>query len=288
VVIAAAVASVVACGLSVAGSATESPSEDGGTSSSSSSSSSGGEADGSMGRIEDSGAVPTDAPPNTSCALGNDGGTGLSCNGLCVDPNRDRSNCGGCGIVCDVVAACEGSCVNVATGLKGMRVQLPCGPGGTFQFCGCSQTPVTKEITIEGTAGKTYLLNVRMRGVAEQKGFTGGPASGGAVGMNSAFFITGGNPRNDNWTLLQLDIASPQKRYNMNAGESGNDFSDPFDYVAPITVASGTKLTLTIGAIDDKQSPAENSQGQQVSAPGLPFYDGEFVQLDVQGATALP
>jgi hypothetical protein len=286
----AAVGSAAACGLSVTGSAEQGPDPgaDGGTSGSSGSSSGDPSPDPFDGSFaEDSGPpILTDAAPNTSCSLG-DAGVGLSCNGVCVDPNRDRMNCGKCATACEAAQACEGTCVNVATTLKAFRVQNPCTGGGLNGYCNCSSNVQTKEITLEGTAGKTYLLQVRMRGVVEQKGFTSSPTSGGATGTNAAFFIQSGNPRNDDWTQLQLDVTSPVGRFYLNSGESGHNYSDVFDYIAPIRALAGTKLVLRLDPFDGFQSPAENNQNQNITAPGLAFYNGELVQLDIVSVSAL-
>lgn len=285
------VGTVVACGLSVTGSADDGASS--GASSSSSSSSSGGPSpdpfDGSF--VEDSGPpILTDAAPGTSCLLGDAGvgATGTSCNGTCVDTSRDRRNCGTCGTVCDPAAACEGTCVPVAEALKGWRVELPCTGSGAFGYCDCPDNRVTKEITLTGTPGKSYRLLVRFRGVVEQKEIVGSPTSGGAVGLNATFFVQNGNPKNDDWTLLQLDVASPESRFYLNRGASGHDYSDVFDYIGPITVAAGTKLTLSLEPYDRYQSPARSNSGANLTAPGLAFFNGELVQLDVVSATLVP
>jgi len=216
-----------------------------------------------------------------------DGGAGTLCNGVCVASN-DRANCGGCGVVCDPAAACESTgCVTVANAAKAWRVEVAC-TGGIGNFCDCSSATRSAPIMLTGTPGKTYALALRVRGVVEEKEHVANPAPGNAVGTNGVFFITGGNPKNDNWNVYRLSIASPAKVHYFNNGTSGHDYSAIIDYTATVVAAAGAPLTLEANPIEDRQARGKNQQGTDLTAPGLANYNGQFVQIDVASVTLIP
>ena len=239
--------------------------------------------------------APTDAPADAadggSCARA-DGGAGLLCNGTCVDPTTDHDHCGGCS-PCAGSAACEsGTCVPVAIVLEGFRHEQPC-TDGNRPFCGTSKTVTNKSVSLTGTAGKTYALVVRVRGVVEQKTINGATA-GGATGTNSGFFVVGGTPAGgvDKWNTYSLAIAAPATKVFFNAGASGHTYSDCVDYLATVQAAANTMVTFTCDPGDALEAPNLDQALRPIVIPGIApapqAFDGQFLQLDVQSVRTVP
>lgn len=189
-------------------------------------------------------------------------------------------------MTCKGEAACEGTCVDVATEVQGLRVEILCGIGDPY--CTCTNEVRTKTANITGSGSATYRLNLRIRGVIEQKEYVAAPTPGGAAGMNASFFVRGGNPKNDLWNVYKLESDIPSIQYHLNSGRSGNDFVDAIDYVVDIDVASGAKLVLSGDPVGVDMAKNRNEMGQPVTVPGFPVTNSQWVQVDVMSATRLP
>lgn len=77
----------------------------------------------SVGRLGGSDAGPTsasDAPGGSGCTAGL-----IDCGGRCVDPSRDPSACGGCGIACGAGASCLSGVCTCAPGAPGCGTLVP-------------------------------------------------------------------------------------------------------------------------------------------------------------------
>jgi hypothetical protein len=102
--------------------------------------------------------------PNARCLVGGDAG----------GANTDA------GGVCECNAGFEGNglqCTAVAVSLSGLRWELPCAASTSANVCSVAGF-TTKTTTMGGVPGALYALQLRFRGVVEQKTYTGGQADG--------------------------------------------------------------------------------------------------------------
>lgn len=215
-----------------------------------------------------------------------DGGPpGLVCAGGCVDPSSDRDNCGGCGAKCQGWAACEGTCVDVAAALNGTRHEIPC-TNDASPACSNAPSPADAVVTLTGTAGRTYTITARFRGVLEQRGYDN-DTPGGAAGENASFFTSGGTSTNggDTWNVYDLLVASPSTTFHLNSGTSGHTYADRIDYTVSFQPKAGSTITIHADSVDLAQARNRDMNGALILVPGVapypaPFY-GQFVRLDV-------
>jgi hypothetical protein len=241
------------------------------------------------------------------CTL-DSGSTGTLCSGTCVNTQTDPMNCGGCGIgiggapvsvSCDAGSICaKGNCQNVVGSLEGLRWSLPCTdvPSGN----NCSATnPAPQMTTVQGTAGVTYNVSLRFRGVVEEKTYSGVPDSGAglAVGTNASFFVVGGTPGGDGYNIYTLTIQGPDANTlplnaYLNSGASGLSPCWPIDYTVKLPMEAGSTISLTASTVDGQERANEDSNGNPILIPGIPpypsAYDGQFVQMDVVSVVPAP
>lgn len=202
----------------------------------------------------------------------------------CVLGNHD--NCGSCGSKCSGWAACEGTaCVDVAAALQGARHEVPC-TNDASPACSNAPSPPDAVVTLTGTAGRTYAITARFRGVLEQRGYDG-DAPGGAVGENASFFTSGGTSTNaaDTWNIYDVIVASPAKTFHLNSGTSGHTYADRIDYTATFQAKAGSTVTIHADSVDLAQARNRDINGAFILVPDvapypLPFY-GQFVRIDV-------
>lgn len=134
--------------------------------------------------------------------------------------------------------------------------------------------------TFVGEDGVTYDVTLRLRGVLEQKTYLGGTTTG--------FWNDGGSPQVDDWNTYQLEISDPPQLYYINAGSTGNSYSDAVDYSRTVPMRNGATVTATM--FDSSSCGAYNvdSDGTPIVIDGIPPapdpFDGQFVQID---ATAI-
>lgn len=253
--------------------------------------------DGSLEGAPITDATATDADATTdggvdsgACAL-DGGGEGISCAAGCVDPSRDRSNCGACGVTCGPATACEGMCVTVAASTAPLRVEVACTGSASGSYCSVNGDAVAKSLLLTGTAGKTYELTLRFRGVVEQKTYSG-TADAGATGTNAGFLVVGGTPASDNWNHYSLAVSAPALVFQINRGASLHDYVDPIDYTAIVRAAAGSTLVLSVDPVDDAEAENRDDDGDAVVIPNIPpapaTFDGQFVQIDVTSVRLSP
>ncbi len=233
--------------------------------------------------------APRDAPEESAgpCARV-DGGAGILCGAVCVDPLHDHDHCGGCA-PCNAWAACElGVCVDVAAALQAFRYEQPC--DGATPFCATGGAG-SKTATLTGTTGASYQLSVRVRGVVEQKSYVGS-SRGTATGTNAGFFAVNGTPAVDGWNIYSMIVAQPSYTAYFNAGMSGHAYVDGVDYTATMKVAASTTLTLGCDPRDGLEAPNVASGGGPIVIPGIPpapaAFGGQFLQLDVTTVKTVP
>jgi len=232
---------------------------------------------------------PTDAPPPAPCTIPDAGIPGTSCNGACVDPATDPKNCGGCGTVCNAISVCEVSkCLDVGSSASPLRIELPCTDNDS-PYCATGAGTKSQSKTIGGTTGKTYRVAIRVRGVVEQKDFTGtGP--GNATGTNAGFFVMGGTPDGSNWNNYTLTVSDPPATYRLNSGQSNHNYCDRLDYTATILAKAGAAIAVSGTNQDPRSAVNRNQSGDPIVVANIPpapqAFDGQFVQIDIESVTA--
>jgi hypothetical protein len=173
-----------------------------------------------------------------------DGGSRTLCNGVCVDTQVDPMNCGGCaasgaGVSCKAGAACvSGVCQDVVGSLQGLRWSIPCTAAMDPAECDAT-SPAQQSTTVQGTAGVTYAVTLRFRGVVEQKTYSGRSDGGlAATGTNASFFVEGATPAGDGYNVYSLTISSPAQTAYLNSGASYIGHCWPIDYTVTLPMQS--------------------------------------------------
>jgi hypothetical protein len=163
--------------------------------------------------------------------------------------------------------------------LEDLRVELEClGPGSAEVNCYVPDVD-EESTTIDGDEGTTYEVTIRIRGVVEQKTYTGYDSSDG-------MWIEGGTPDGGSWNIFRLHVSSPDKTYYMNSGSSGFDECWPLDMTRTIVMDDGAVLTLLADSGGDNLGTRNmDGYGDPIVIDGVSPYpyafDGQFVQLDI-------
>lgn len=231
------------------------------------------------------------------CVLG-DGGFGTLCNGVCVDTQVDPMNCGGCGandagVSCEAGAACVlGHCQDVVGSLQGLRWNLPCASALGTQACYASN-PTPQSSTVQGTAGVTYAVTLRLRGVVEQETYNG-KADGGVVatGTNASFFVEGATPAGEGYNVYSLTISAPAQTAYLNSGTANIAQCWPIDYTVTLPMQSGARITLAADTVNGSEIINRDANGSPIVVPGISpaptAYNGQFIQMDVIDVVPMP
>jgi hypothetical protein len=163
--------------------------------------------------------------------------------------------------------------------LDDLRVELECLGPGTADV-NCYMPDVDEESsTIDGEAGTTYDVTIRLRGVVEQKTYTGYTDSDG-------MWIEGGTPDGGSFNIFSLHISSPAKTYYLNSGASGYDECFLLDIQKTIVMDDGAALTLLADAGGDSFGTINmDADEEPIVVTGVAPYpyafNGQFVQLDI-------
>lgn len=180
------------------------------------------------------------------------------------------------GFVCDAP-----QCVNIAGSLSGLLWKLPCDPPNTNDGTSCNATTQSVHATLAGTAGVTYDVTVRIRGVVEDRTYPNGCKDG--------YLGTGGpdGGTSDPYNIYKLAISSPPQTYYINSGASNVTLVHAIDYGFTFRADAGATVTLSADSIDGAEVYNHDSSGtpvQVADGAGLGVaqpYDGQFAQLDV-------
>jgi len=184
----------------------------------------------------------------------------------------------------DAAAADAGS---AADSLDGMRIELPCTKDDSSTTCEASM-PADVRRAMGGDPGALYQVRLRVRGVVEEKTLRGGTVASGS----DTLLASGGDLGNDTYDVYTVDIDSPPQTLYLNRGTSGLDYSLPLDYEVTVTIAGGAHVTLSADPVDTAQIKNLDATALPIVVPDVPPYpsafDGQFAQIDVLGAVALP
>jgi hypothetical protein len=224
------------------------------------------------------------------CVIG-DGGSGTLCSGVCVDTQVDPMNCGGCGasgagVSCKAGAACaSGRCQDVVGSLQGLRWSIPCTAAMDPAECDAT-SPAPQSTTVQGTAGVTYAVTLRFRGVVEQKTYSGRSDGGlAATGTNASFFVEGATPAGDGYNLYSLTISAPAQTAYLNSGTSYIGHCWPIDYTVTLPMQSNASVRLSADTVDGIEITNQDGNGNPIVVPEISpaptAYNGQFIQMDV-------
>jgi hypothetical protein len=170
-------------------------------------------------------------------------------------------------------------CVNVAANLSGLLWKLPCTGDASTAAC-YTLANTSMSTALGGAPGVTYSVTVHLRGVVEEKTYTGGCADG--------YWSAHGTPATDNWNVYRLTVSSPPQTFFLNTGVSNLNYVDAIDYVATIVVDAGATVTLYADSTEGQQIKNIDKVGTPISISGTSVaqpYDGQFIQMDVESVT---
>jgi hypothetical protein len=173
-------------------------------------------------------------------------------------------------------ASCDDTCEQVAGSLAGLRWALPCGSKVTSFSCNLASTAPVSAV-LSGTAGASYSVSLRFRGVVETNSYVGGTSDG-------AFWQIGGaSAPNNVYNVLKLSISSPAQTYYVNRGQSGIPHCWAIDYSKTVVIDSGATVELSFSDTDGQEIDNIDENGKPIVIAGLPGqpYNGQFVHMDV-------
>lgn len=217
-----------------------------------------------------------------------------------IDLGVDAGPCGGaCGAhatcvadadageacVCDAGYEGDGiTCTDVAVMLDGLLWQLPC--LGNNDGTACDASSDSDTVTLGGDSTASYNVTLRIRGVVEQRTYTGGTMDGfwysGTTGV-----ACGG----DSYNIYSLHVSAPDQTYYVNAGTSSITNCWVMDYERTITVQGGATIDLGAESCDSREIVNRDPGGSALSVDGVSVtqpYDGQFVQIDVVNVQRAP
>ncbi len=192
---------------------------------------------------------------------------------------------GGC-VSCEAGAACiSGVCQDVVGSLQGLRWSIPCTSAQSTASCYASN-PAPQSNTVQGTAGVTYAVTLRLRGVVEQETYNG-KANGGvaATGTNASFFVEGATPAGEGYNVYSLTISAPAQTAYLNSGMANITHCWPIDYTVTLPMQSGASVTLAADNMNGSEIINQDASGNPIVVPEISpapaAYNGQFIQMDV-------
>lgn len=173
-------------------------------------------------------------------------------------------------------------CLDVATNLQGLRIEMPCKPAGKkADECAAAVAKPSKAVQVGGKAGQAYDITLRIRGVVELMSYGGGQADN--------FFNAGGKASDKKANVYELQVSAPANTYYLNAGNVVKR-TWAMDYTKTLRVDSGATVTLAGDSQDSKMVPNRDLKNAAQILPDVPpapaAFDGQFVQVDVVSVAA--
>jgi hypothetical protein len=166
--------------------------------------------------------------------------------------------------------------------MAGQRWLLPCLNNLGNYNCNCAATPVQQTVTIAGT--QRWQVTIRIRGVMEAIGYSGGTAGSGG-------WYVGGIPGDGADNTYELTVSTPSQHFYLNLGAPTGQQSFVYDFTAMFEVDGGATITFIADGQDGLQWGNYGPSHTPWTIPGVTTtpspYDGQFAQLDVLDAIAL-
>lgn len=158
--------------------------------------------------------------------------------------------------------------------LSGQQWLMPCTAPPNPTLCDCADSSVA--VTVGGTAGVTYDVGVRIRGVMERGSYVNGTANG--------MWYVGGATDSSILTVAALEVSAPPETYYLNQLATGGGLH-VLDYEVTLPIAGGATVTLFMSATDAR----EVADSTTAVIPGVQTtpspYLGQFAQIDVVSVT---
>jgi hypothetical protein len=180
-------------------------------------------------------------------------------------------------------------CKDVASGLSGLRVELPCMGEAMPSYTCVSAAESVKRATLGGAPGTTYNLQLQFRGIVELNNYGQGV-------ITDYPFQAGGTDSAGAYNTYALEVTDPPQTYFLNAVASATDrhaWSDPVNVTETVPAKAMATVTLrgdandgqTIKNINAGNSPNPTPTGVDISPN--PF-SGQFMQVDVLSVAVSP
>jgi hypothetical protein len=186
----------------------------------------------------------------------------------------------------------------VAKGLDGVRIDDPCaGTPATTEGATCNhvmltnnQFKATKEVTLGGSAGTTYDVTLRIRGVVEPTNVSGGtrPDTSTVSYKNGMWrktpYTIGGTVSQPDYQAFSITVASPQQQYFLNDYQKAAHLVFKLDYEVTIPMAGNTKVTLN--CVDSNEREIDNFENYAIDGLAGSVNYGQFLQVNVVSVKA--
>jgi hypothetical protein len=169
-----------------------------------------------------------------------------------------------------------------------LRVDIPClGPGGAQGYpwnCPCASAAQASTVAVTGHPGTRFEITIRVRGISEMRGYSGGAPALDAAG-NYIGWYSGGSFIDNGWNVWQLAGMNGSTYAFLNATpDSITGHTVMLDYEQVIVVTGGDMLTLSGTSYDDVEVMNWSQTGQPMVVPDVPpapaAFDGQFIQID--------
>lgn len=164
---------------------------------------------------------------------------------------------------------------------SGLSWQLPCTSSSGSTICGCAAS-TSSSFVAGGDPGSVYDVTLRVRGLVETIGYTGGTVlSPSYVRKDHTGKIDA--PGN----VYMIEVSDPPATYVLNNGSFSYTLAN-LDYMVTIPVAAGATVTLSADSADGNQV---NNLSGQIAVDDDPLhpivvsqpYVGQFLQIDPVG-----
>jgi len=183
--------------------------------------------------------------------------------------------------------------LDVAQGLDGLRVDDPCtGTPDLSNGAVCDHVELTnggfksaKDVAIGGTAGTTYDVTLRIRGIVEPTQIDGGMRLDTTtfkyqnMTWRKVPFTIGGTVNRGDYSQWRITVASPKQEYFLNDYQTVGHYIFALDYQVTIQVAANSKITLS--GTDTNEREIVNYEKYTIDGiPGSMNY-GQFIQCNL-------
>lgn len=190
------------------------------------------------------------------------------------------------------------SLLDVAQALDGLRIDDPCaGTPMTTNGAVCPHVALTeaggsklsKSVTIGGTAGTTYDVTLRIRGVVEPSNIVGGTRTDSGtfeyenLSWRKVPFTVGGTVTQADYSQWHLAVGSPAADYYLNDYQRAGHYIFELDYEVTVPIAANGKVTLDGTDSNERMIVNYEKYAPDGIAGSMNF--GQFVQIDVLAVT---
>lgn len=158
-----------------------------------------------------------------------------------------------------------------------LRADLPCTGGDCAGAATCTTAgSVDESVVMAGEDGVVYGVQLAVRGVLEHQEY-----DGDCDGQ----WCIGGDPAPNPWNAVTIVVSDPPGEYHPNFGDAGVFEVFAVDEERTVAIAAGASITIEI----DGNGTCSIENGTAIVIPGVPpdpqAFDGQFLQLDLVGAT---